>query len=168
MENIFIFIVIMIISGILSKKKKQAQQTVRPVEKTTHYDENGNAVERPGPKPKPSTEQKLSDLLEKIGMIEKQTDEAVEATEEEIYQMEYEYNENDYSEPKVAYETGSSVSPEGEERISVHSSEKLRYSDSSVDYSIKNAGDNRLRKLFDSRSKLKRAVVISEIFNRKY
>lgn len=164
MENIFIFIIIMIISGMLSKKKKQgARQTETKVERTSHFDEGGNLVQVP----KASPEQKLSDLLERIGMIEKETDEAVAATEEEIYQMQDEYTEHVYSEPKIDFESGPSSTDTIDTETSVNSSQKLRSLATSDDYAIKRS-ESRILKLFNTRSKLKRAVVISEIFNRKY
>lgn len=164
MEKIFFFIIIMIISSLLSKNKKKAASG-RTKERTTYFDDKG----RPANDPKPVTD--LKSLLDRMKNIDSHISEpqpsepeTVEEYVEEPVEVHYSQDENSRSPEKSLDEmlSGEWKMPEREES-KLHSENR----DEDESYRIK-VRVNRHRSLLNTRERLKDAIVVSEILNRRY
>jgi hypothetical protein len=162
MEKIFFFIIIMIISSLLSKNKKKRVTSYTKKEKTTYFDGKG----KPANDPKPVTDLKgFLDRMKKVDsyMPEPQTSEP-EAKEE--YVPEPVEVQQDY---KRSPEKSMDEMLSGEWKIPEREETKLQSENREEDesYSIK-VRVNRHRNLLNTRQKLKDAIIVSEILNRRY
>lgn len=165
MEKIFFFIIIMIISSLLSKNKKKRVTSYTKKEKTTYFDDKG----RPANGPKPVTD--LKSLLDRMKntdtfIPEPQTSEPeyVEEYIEEPVEVQYIQDDN-VRFPEKSFDekqTSGWKMPERQES-KLHSENK----DEDESYAIKERV-NRHRSLLNTRQRLKDAIVVSEILNRRY
>ncbi|MFO7811251.1 MAG: hypothetical protein R6V47_07785 [Candidatus Delongbacteria bacterium] len=184
MENIFIFIIIMIISSLISKNKKNAAEkntTGKPVTRNnTHKNKSGllNDI-------KPVTD--LKEFLDRLNNegsnhegtsdLNSQNYDAVEDQSEYQQQTDnvqdsQDTEQQDRLEEMLQYsrkrtgDTDQEISFNGE-RIIAGEVPSEEYTKEDTSYDIKKK-ENRFSKILDSRSKLKNAIIVSEILNRRY
>ena len=165
MEKIFIFIIIMIISSILSKnKKKAAAEKQKP--KTTYSSNPGESIKMP----KPVSD--LKEMLNRLRNIDNNPHENDVVMSEENVQFEEDHSEyqNEYSETVEKSvdekQSGKWKAPERQES-KLYSENKIEIKAETNSYSIKER-INRHRQLLNTTEKLKDAIIVSEILNRKY
>ena len=162
MEKIFFFIIIMIISSLLSKNKKKRVTSYKEKEKTTYFDDKG----RPVNEPKPVTDLKgLLDRMKNIDtyipepqpsepeLVEEYVEEPVEATEEN----------------KRSPETSLDELLSGEWKVPEREESRLQIENYQEDDSYRiSEQKNRFSGLLNGKQKLKEAIIVSEILNRRY
>lgn len=195
MEKIVIFVIIMIISSYFSKKKKQARAD-RHSASTTFYDAKGNKVAKPvtstvissKPKVNASTQpQSMSEALNELKNIFTNTTQQQAkpkpkpANIEPVYEVhnhpvsdeanDSEYSENKYQQKQSNYET--LMQKNETDRINKENSAfnpLIKEKDNS--YTIKSKTETHrkdiLANLFNSKNDLKKAIIITEVFNKKY
>ena len=161
MEKIFLFIIIMIISSLLSKNKKKAVSE-RTREKTTYFDDKGQVPVVP----KPVTD--LKSLLDRMKNADSYIPEPQSSEPETVHE---------YVEEPVALQDDNARFPEksldenqtGDWKMPEREESKLHSENREEDesYLIKERV-NRHRSLLNTRERLKDAIVVSEILNRKY
>ena len=177
MEKIVIFIIIMMVSSYFSKKKrKRANFTSTKNTDTTFFDDKGNKVSgtRSTLKPiaKTNTQpQSISDALSELKNIFTNTVQP-KPEPEPVYETSFtevsteannsDYTEKDYREEQIKYETQKPVKEK---------SDNLKMAENNS-YAIKTEKKvyrkDVFTNLFSTKNQLKKAVIINEIFNKKY
>lgn len=161
MEKIFLFIIIMIISSLLSKNKKKAASE-RSGGKTTYSNDKGQSAGGH----KPVTD--LKSLLDRMKNIDNYISEpqTPEPEPEEEYIPEPVEVKQDY---KRSPEKSLDEMLSGEWKMPERQESKLQSENKGEDesYRIK-VRVNRHRNLLNTRQKLKDAIIVSEILNRRY
>ena len=186
MEKIVIFIIIMIVSSYFSKKKRK-KATFSSMKKTdtTFFDDKGNKISesrhRSSSKPVAnSTEQpqSISDALNELKNIFTNTPQQQSKSEpapvplEPVYETNYaevsteandaHYSEKDYREEQIKYERQNSVK---NKPVNLQPVENDSYA---IKAEKKVYRKDVFTNLFNTKNQLKKAVIINEIFNKKY
>ena len=188
MEKIVIFILIMIVSSYFSKKKrKRASFTSTKKTDTTFFDKKGNKVSGTRSTLKPIAQttaqpQSISEALSELKNIFTNTPQQ-QPKPEPVYETNYgetsteandsDYTEKDYKEEQIKYETQN---PAPTSKSKSQSAVKEKFSGfkpmENNSYAIKS--ENKVYRkdvfagLFSTKNQLKKAVIINEIFNKKY
>jgi hypothetical protein len=190
MEKIVIFIIIMIVSSYFSKKKKKARAD-RHVASSTFYDNKGNKVPKTvaiSNKATSSTTQpqSMSEALNELKNIftspaqhkpvHKPEPKPVPVYETNYPEMSTEannasYSEKDYQQVQSNYETY--MQKDKTDSIKKEISEVsplIKEKENSYTIKANNITHRKdiLSNLFNSRNNLKKAVIITEVFNKKY
>lgn len=194
MEKIFIFIIIMIVSSFLSKnKKKKASRAYEEKNETkTHF--NNSVTSAPKPQPKPV--QDLRDLLNTLknfdpknmsAKIDNTESKPLMANEPEIQSTEklesrfafkeqnseaYSFNESKKSyDPTAKSYSDVAVYDEKSSNYNEDQTTKKRVEPKIDKFEMLLKQDKKTvfkEKYFDSKSKLKNAIIVSEILKSKY
>lgn len=191
MEKIVIFIIIMIVSSYFSKKKKKQATLTSKKSDTTFFDTKGNKVSesrhRSVAKPTVNSTQQpqsISDALSELKSIFTNTPKPKPVPEPEVvYETNYgevsteandsEYSEKDYREEQIKYETQRSASRSKYKSQSVQEENTSGFKPMDTNsYAIKIKKEvyrkDIMAGLFNTKNQLKKAVIINEIFNKKY
>ena len=186
MEKIVIFIIIMIVSSYFSKKKRK-KSTFSSMKKTdtTFFDGKGNKVSesrhRSSSKPTVNSTkqpQSISDALSELKNIFSNTAQQQPAPKpvpvpmEPVYETNYgevsteandsDYTERDYREEQIKYERQNTVK---EKPINLQPDKNDSYA---IKVEQKVYRKDIMTGLFGTKNQLKKAVIINEIFNKKY
>ncbi|MCK5760549.1 MAG: hypothetical protein KAH33_04595 [Candidatus Delongbacteria bacterium] len=177
MEKIVIFIIIMIVSSYFSKKKrKRANFTSTKKTDTTFFDGKGNKVSGSRSSSKPIAQttakpQSISDALSELKNIFSNTPQQ-QPKPEPVYETNYgeisteandsDYTEKDYKEVQIKYESQNTVK---EKPASLKPTENNSYAIKTKKIVYRK---DILTGLFSTKNELKKAVIINEVFNKKY
>lgn len=191
MEKLVIFVIIIIISQIFSKKKKKAQAD-RHIASTTFYDSKGNKVPRSVATSNKATNstaqpQSMSEALNELRNIftnpaqpqpvHKPEPKPVPVYETNVPEMSTESNNAEYSEQgykEVQSNYDTYMQKNETDRInkanSAFNPKTVEEKDNSYTIKAKKKtlrGDI-LTNLFNTKNDLKKAIIITEVFNKKY
>ena len=176
----------MIVSSYFSKKKKKQATLTKNNTDTTFFDDKGNKVSesrhRSTSKPTVNSTKQPQSISEALSELKNIFTDTVQqkpvSKPEPVYETNYgevsteannsKYSEKNYREKQVKYETQNPVPSNKSESLKNMEKESFKNDSYAIKAKKKNYRKDVFTNLFNTKNQLKKAVIINEIFNKKY